>query len=97
MSEEIMVTVIATGFNRRSMLEDIPGGIKEQKERTSSQTRSLSERENVPVHQRPNKEELINKDNQDESLKPKLFFDDTKPPLYGNDLEVPAFIRRQHD
>jgi len=26
-----------------------------------------------------------------------MLFDDSKPTVYGNDLEVPAFIRRQHE
>ena len=42
-------------------------------------------------------EELIPDQPAVESPKPTLFFDDTNPPIYGNDLEVPAFIRRQHE
>ena len=94
MSEEIMVTVIATGFNRKSMLEELP--IREEKEVTPTQTRILAEKEDVPLHQQPKQEDLSNNDSTEES-KPTLFFDDTNPPIYGNDLDVPAFIRRQHD
>jgi hypothetical protein len=95
MSEEIMVTVIATGFNRKSILEDLP--ISEEKEVTPTQTRILAEKEDVPLHQQPRKEELIENDSSKEKSKTTLFFDDTNPPIYGNDLDVPAFIRRQHD
>ena len=95
MSEEIMVTVIATGFNRKSILEDLP--ISEEKEVTPTQTRILAEKEDVPLHQQPRQEELIENDSSKEKSKPTLFFDDTNPPIYGNDLDVPAFIRRQHD
>ena len=38
--------------------------------------------------------------NVDEKEKnPVLTFDDTdeRPVIYGNDLKIPAFIRRQHD
>ena len=89
-----MVTVIATGFNRKSMLEELP--IREEKEVTPTQTRILAEKEDVPLHQKPKQEDLSNNDSSEES-KPTLFFDDTNPPIYGNDLDVPAFIRRQHD
>ena len=29
--------------------------------------------------------------------KPPMLFDDSNQTVYGNDLEVPAFIRRQHE
>ena len=95
MSEEIMVTVIATGFNRKSILENIP--ITEEKEVTPTQTRILAEKENVPLHQQSREEEFIENDPSKDKPKATLFFDDTNPPIYGNDLDVPAFIRRQHD
>ena len=95
MSEEIMVTVIATGFNRKSKLENIQ--ITSDKEVTSSQTRVLADKEDVPLHQQQKQEELINNATLEKNEKPSLFFDDTNQPIYGNDLDVPAFIRRQHD
>ena len=97
MSDEIMVTVIATGFNRKSMLEDIPATHSKNKEVTPTQTRILAEKENVPLHQQPKQEELIPQKPVIEEPKPAKFFDDTNPTIYGNDLDVPAFIRRQHD
>ena len=38
-------------------------------------------------------------DTKPEKQKPVMTFDDTddKPIIYGNDLKIPAFIRRQHD
>jgi cell division protein FtsZ len=95
MSDEIMVTVIATGFNRKSILENIP--ITEEKEVTPTQTRILAENENLPLHQQSKEEAFVENDPSKEKPKPTLFFDDTNPPIYGNDLDVPAFIRRQHD
>ena len=97
MSDEIMVTVIATGFNRKSMLEDIPVTRSDTKEVTPTQTRILAEKENVPLHQQPKQEELIPQKPVIEQPKSAKFFDDTNPTIYGNDLDVPAFIRRQHD
>ena len=34
---------------------------------------------------------------QQETPKPSFKFDDTNPAIYGEDLDVPAFIRRQQD
>jgi cell division protein FtsZ len=97
MNDEIMVTVIATGFNRKTMVEDAPVTRSEHKEVTPTQTRILAEKENVPLHQQPKQEELIPQEPVVEMPKATKFFDDTNPPIYGNDLDVPAFIRRQHD
>ena len=50
---------------------------------------------NKPLHaQKENVE-----DTKAEKQKPVMTFDDTddKPIIYGNDLKIPAFIRRQHD
>ena len=49
-----------------------------------------------------NQESLISIDSisdTEKDKKPLLTFDDTddSPVIYGKDLEVPAFIRRQHD
>ena len=64
---------------------------------TATLFRILAEKENVPLYEKMKQEELIPNQPEIESTKPTLFFDDTNPPIYGNDLEVPAFIRRQHD
>ena len=34
---------------------------------------------------------------QQEAPRPSFKFDDTNPAIYGEDLDVPAFIRRQQD
>jgi cell division protein FtsZ len=96
LNDSIMVTVIATGFNRK-LMGDMINTPPEREEVTPTQTRILAEKENVPLYEKMKQEELIPNQPEIESTKPTLFFDDTNPPIYGNDLEVPAFIRRQHD
>ncbi len=97
LEEEILVTVIATGFHRKAVVEEIRRPEPQQKEVTPTQTRVLAEQENVPLHQKELEEEVVTQQPTLEKAKSPLFFDDTDPPIYGNDLEVPAFIRRQHD
>jgi len=97
LEEEILVTVIATGFHRKAVVEEIRRPEPQQKEVTPTQTRVLAEQENVPLHQKELEEEVVPQQPTLEKAKSPLFFDDTDPPIYGNDLEVPAFIRRQHD
>ena len=45
------------------------------------------------------KENENNPNEEVEERNPVLTFDDTKesPVIYGKDLQIPAFIRRQHD
>ena len=97
LEEEILVTVIATGFHRKAVVEDIHRPEPQHKEVTPTQTRVLAEQENVPLHQKEDEEEVVPQQPTLEKAKSPLFFDDTDPPIYGNDLEVPAFIRRQHE
>ena len=52
--------------------------------------------------QRPDEKRLVLRvekleEQKEVENKPPMFFDDSKPTVYGNDLEVPAFIRRQHE
>ena len=58
-------------------------------------TRELLDQVNEPLHaQKENiQEEIKAEDNE------KLIFDDTKdsPAIYEKRLEVPAFLRKQHD
>ena len=92
MKDEIMVTVIATGFNRKSIVDDlIPNNI-DSSEVKETETQILSEKENLPLYEKSKLEEQKEVEN-----KPPMLFDDSKPTVYGNDLEVPAFIRRQHE
>ena len=61
-------------------------------------TRQLQEQVNKPLHVQKDSDDTF--DNvEKEDTKPLLTFDDTsdKPVIYGNDLQIPAFIRRQHD
>ena len=64
-------------------------------------TQQLQEQVNKPLHvQKENVEGDENNLNEEiEERDPVLTFDDTKesPVIYGKDLQVPAFIRRQHD
>ena len=100
LKDEIRVTVIATGFN-------IPKAINENEEyhrkpevetTPTPPTRQLQEQINKPLHAQKD-EHRINEETKKEEDKPLLTFDDTneKPLIYGKDLQIPAFIRRQHD
>jgi hypothetical protein len=57
-----------------------------------TKTQILSEKENLPLYEQSSAEQ----EKEDEN-KPVMLFDDSNPTVYGNDLEVPAFIRRQHE
>ena len=92
MKDEIMVTVIATGFNRKAIMDDITTNTIDSSEVKKTETQILSEKENLPLHEQSNLEEQKEADN-----KPPMLFDDSNQTVYGNDLEVPAFIRRQHE
>ena len=64
-------------------------------------TRQLQEQVNRPLHAQKEDTE-VQEEVQKEEVEPKnpvLTFDDTKdsPVIYGKDLQIPAFIRRQHD
>ena len=97
MHEEIRVTVIATGFH-------MPKAVQQMKNTESSghffdtpHTRTLQEQENRPLYVQQDTEVTPE---EPEKPKPVMKFDDTqeKPVvIYGQDLQVPAFIRRQHD
>ena len=92
MKDEIMVTVIATGFNRKAIIDDITTNNIDTSEVKKTETQILSEKENLPLHKQSNLEEQKEMDS-----KPPMLFDDSNQTVYGNDLEVPAFIRRQHE
>ena len=92
MKDEIMVTVIATGFNRKAIMDDITTNTIDSIEVKKTETQILSEKENLPLHEQSNLEEQKEADN-----KSPMLFDDSNQTVYGNDLEVPAFIRRQHE
>ena len=92
LNDEIHVTVIATGFNRRPALDEARNRQTQTQRTESSHSPSLIDKENVPLHQ----QQMFGNE-QVNTEKPRLLFDDSNPVLYGNDLEIPAFIRRQQD
>ena len=96
LNEEIRVTVIATGFNIPKVVTKADNFDPQTETHTPapSHTRELQDRVNKPLH--------VQKDVVTEEIeepKPVLTFDDTEdsPVIYGQDLQIPAFIRRQHD
>ncbi|HBR86435.1 MAG TPA: cell division protein FtsZ [Candidatus Marinimicrobia bacterium] len=98
MSDEIRVTVIATGFNHKAPKEVE----KEDKEviirPKQKQARILAEQENVPLfNQKMTNEQEGTQPELTQPTASKFHFDDTNPVIYGNDLDVPAFIRRQQE
>ena len=101
LKDEIRVTVIATGFNIPKTIstnDEELHGRPEMKTINTPPTHHLQEQVNKPLHaQKENVDDL--KDSNFNEDKPVLTFDDTseKPVIYGNDLQIPAFIRRQHE
>tara|TARA_Y100001970_G_scaffold121796_1_gene151039 strand:- start:3946 stop:5145 length:1200 start_codon:yes stop_codon:yes gene_type:complete len=96
LGDEIRVTVIATGFNIPNNLEtDKSDGVNDQSNGNVS-TRILQDQVNEPLYSQ--RDEIPEEKNKPE--KPTMKFDDTKETptvIYGKDLQVPAFIRRQQD
>ena len=97
LKDEIMVTVIATGFNRKIAEDDISNRAIESHLETKQQYKTVTEQENVPLHKQENQEEYISEQLPIENSEPKKLFDDLNPVMKENDLDVPAFIRRQQD
>ncbi len=100
LKDEIRVTVIATGFNIPKAISNTDNlhGRPEMKTSDTPPTRQLQEQVNKPLHVQKDSDDTFDKVEK-EDTKPLLTFDDTsdKPVIYGNDLQIPAFIRRQHD
>jgi cell division protein FtsZ len=102
LKDEIRVTVIATGFNMPKTLNQIEKDDKmaETNVLETPPTKQLQDTPNERLHERPKevKTEGDNPESQEEK-KPVITFDDTSdsPVIYGEDLQIPAFIRRQHD
>lgn len=101
LKDEIRVTVIATGFNMPKVVSEIEE--EQQISNTNPQealpTRQLQERHNKPLHIQKKLDQKENTENNKEKKKPSIVFDDTSdsPVIYGKDLQIPAFIRRQHE
>ena len=96
LNDEIMVTVIATGFNHKSSSDELTNKRIESHLENQQQFKSVTEQENVPLHQQDttNTGELEQKEINNTPAK---LFDDLSPAMRENDLDVPAFIRRQQD
>ena len=101
LGDEIRVTVIATGFNQGQHIADSEQTVEQVVIPTQRHTRELQEEINAPVFTRQQEPAApptgAAEPLQMEAPKPSFKFDDTNSPIYGEDLDVPAFIRRQQD
>ena len=97
LNDEIMVTVIATGFNHKSSNDEVSNKTIESHIETQQQFKSVTEQENVPLHQQENINLAEPAKQQTDVDEPAKLFDDLSPAMRENDLDVPAFIRRQQD
>ncbi|MEE3153881.1 MAG: cell division protein FtsZ [Candidatus Neomarinimicrobiota bacterium] len=100
LDDEIRVTVIATGFNIPKAVSKLDEFHTKTETHTieTPHTRHLQEQVNKPLHAQKEKS-TENTQEEPEQKKTVLTFDDTQdaPVIYGKDLQIPAFIRRQHD
>ena len=100
LDDEIRVTVIATGFNIPKAVSKLDEFHTKTETYTTEtlHTRHLQEQVNKPLHAQKEKS-AENSQEEPEQIKTVLTFDDTQdaPVIYGKDLQIPAFIRRQHD
>ena len=100
LDDEIRVTVIATGFNIPKAVSKLDEFHTKTETHTieTPHTRHLQEQVNKPLHAQKEKS-AENSQEEPEQKKTVLTFDDTQdaPVIYGKDLQIPAFIRRQHD
>ena len=100
LDDEIRVTVIATGFNIPKVVSKLDELHTKTETHTieTPHTRHLQEQVNKPLHAQKEKS-AENSQEEPEQKKTVLTFDDTQdaPVIYGKDLQIPAFIRRQHD
>jgi len=97
LNDEIMVTVIATGFNHKSLNDEVSNKTIESHIETQQQFKSVTEQENVPLHEQENINLAEPAKQQTDVDEPARLFDDLSPVMRENDLDVPAFIRRQQD
>ena len=97
LNDEIMVTVIATGFNHKSSNDEVSNKTIESHIETQQQFKSVTEQENVPLHEQENINLAEAAKQQTDVDEPAKLFDDLSSAMRENDLDVPAFIRRQQD
>ena len=97
LNDEIMVTVIATGFNHKVASDEISNTAIESHLEMKQQYKSVTEQENVPLHEQDHEYDTELEQLPIENTEPKKLFDDLNHLSSTNDLEVPAFLRRQQD
>ena len=97
LNDEIMVTVIATGFNHKVASDEISNTAIESHLEMKQQYKSVTEQENVPLHEQDHEYDTQPEQLPIEDTEPKKLFDDLNHLSSTNDLEVPAFLRRQQD
>ncbi|MFL3052533.1 MAG: cell division protein FtsZ [Candidatus Neomarinimicrobiota bacterium] len=97
LKDEIMVTVIATGFNHKSSSDEISNKTIESHIETQQQLKSVTEQVNVPLHEQETERISEPKQLPIENKEPVKLFNDISSGMRENDLDVPAFIRRQQD
>ena len=93
MVDELKVTVIATGFNRRP-IEEIEVKKEIEKRRFHNDTNELMDSRNTTLYNQKNQSPFhLEDDYVEENDGPTLVFDDFDQSA---DLEVPAYIRKQN-
>ena len=98
LGDEIRVTVIATGFNQGQHIADSEPTVAQVIVPTQRHTRELQEEINAPVFAQQQEPATLPAETlQPEAPKPSFKFDDTNTAIYGEDLDIPTFIRRQQD
>lgn len=93
LKDVIQVTVIATGFNRKVILDEYKNEDSEDPGARTTISRIIADQANVPLHEK--EKDMGNFPRP--GNQPNFFFDDSAPDFISSDLDVPAFIRRQHD
>jgi len=107
MKDDIQVTVIATGFNQLNQIDAL-GEKQNIQEFHNTNSKELMNHRNETLSSQKRQSEIGNKENNTQSS-PKYHFDGTSNRISDeefqhiekihkeiSDLEVPAFIRRQH-
>ena len=99
LGDEIRVTVIATGFNHGQFITENEKEVELVSTTVQRPTQELLEQVNQPVFKQQNESvEPSVEATEQKTPQPSFKFDDTNPAIYGKeDLDVPAFIRRQQD
>ena len=99
LGDEIRVTVIATGFNHGQYITENEPEVERVATPAQRPTQELLEQMNQPVFKQQDESvEPSVESTEQETPQPSFKFDDTNPAIYGKeDLDVPAFIRRQQD